>query len=347
MSEDSLLPDIPPRRRAHDVHELSDRTLQTYARLWQLETWLRRMVYVELRAKLGDDWQRAVRVDKSNGPLKSDKALVHMPTPEEDPLSYAQLSELRRIITENRPLFDPFLPPEKIWDARMDEIAQIRHRVAHFRQGNAHDLDRVVELLRDIDKGFWKFCTSYNDTHSVLPQTDDPVVAHFLSLDLLPWVEVSPRKWARVGSIPDSEWFWVTVETTLRPWAIWGTPIAGREGIFYNVDIFIRGRRRYYFDYPQLLKNTRPLHAHFAHVCLDDRAERIRITVPALLGEKTVITVLEEMIDMARSCAYPNDWPAYKGTIKSLADTWPEYVLEPDHPLTLLTSDMPCSIFGV
>ena len=99
MSEDSLLPDIPPRRRAHDVHELSDRTLQTYARLWQLETWLRRMVYVELRAKLGDDWQRAVRVDKSNGPLKSDKALVHMPTPEEDPLSYAQLSELRRIIT--------------------------------------------------------------------------------------------------------------------------------------------------------------------------------------------------------------------------------------------------------
>jgi len=50
---------------------------------------------------------------------------------------------------------------------------------------------------------------------------------------------------------------------------------------------------------------------------------------------------------MARSCAYPNDWPAYKGTIKSLADTWPEYVLEPDHPLTLLTSDMPCSIFGV
>ena len=83
--------------------------------------------------------------------------------------------------------------------------------------------------------------------------------------------------------------------------------------------------------------------------CLSIRLckSRIRVTVPALLGEKAVITVLEEMIDMARSCAYPNDWPAYKGTIKSLADTWPEYVLEPDHPLTLLTSDMPCSIFGV
>ena len=270
-----------------------------------------------------------------------------MPTPDEDPLSYVQLSELRRIITTNRPLFDPFLPPEKIWDARMDEIAQIRHRVAHFRQGNEHDRDRVVELLRDLDKGFWKFCTSYNDAHSVLPQTDDPVVAHFLPLDLLPWVEVQPRKWARVGSIPDSEWFCVTVETTRQPWATWGTPVVGREGIFYDVDIFVRGHRRRYFDYPQLLNNTRRLHAHFAHICLDDRAERLRIIVPTLLGEKTIIATLEQMIEMARSCAYPNEWPSYKGTIKSITDAWPEYILEPYHPLTMLTSDMPCSIFGV
>lgn len=98
MSEaDSLNPELPPKRRAHDVDELPERTLHTYARLWQLETWLRRMVYVELKAKLGNNWQSVVRVDRSNGPLKADKALVHMPTPEEDPLSYAHSRKLGAI----------------------------------------------------------------------------------------------------------------------------------------------------------------------------------------------------------------------------------------------------------
>ena len=124
MSEDSRLPDpLPPRRRAHDVRELPDRILQTYSRLWQLETWLRLMVYVELKARMGDSWMDKVKLAKTEGSQKADKALTHMPTSEEYPLSYAQLSELRRIITENRPIFDSFLPPEKIWDARMDEIA--------------------------------------------------------------------------------------------------------------------------------------------------------------------------------------------------------------------------------
>ncbi len=348
MSEDSrLLDPLAPRRRAHDVRELPDRILQTYSRLWQLETWLRLMVYVELKAFMGDSWLAKVKLTKTEGSQKADKALTHMTTSEEYPLSYAQLSELRRIITENRPLFDSFLPPEKIWDARMDEIAQVRHRVAHFRKENQHDLDRVVHLLRDIDKGFWKFCTSYNDQHHVLPQTDDPVVAHFFPLDLLPFVEIETGQWAQVGSIPHDAWFGVTVGTTVRPWAKWAVPVAGLEGILYDVTIFLRGSSRRHFDFTLLLDNTRGLHKHFVHICLGSCADNFRVTIPAALGEKPIVEILERMIDMARSCAYPGEWPHYKGTIKSVADAWPEYVLEPDHALTLLTSDMPCSIFGV
>lgn len=348
MSEDFLFPEpLPPRRRAHDVRELSDRILQTYSRLWQLETWLRHMVYVELRALMGDSWTTKVKLDKAEGPLKADKALIHMPTSEEYPLSYVQLWELCRIIKENRTLFDPFLPPKKIWDARMDEIAQVRHRVAHFRKENEHDLDRVVHLLRDIDKGFWKFCTSYNDRHPVLPQTDDPVVAHFLPLDPLPWVEVETSKWAQVGSIPHDVWFGVTVDTTVQPWAEWENPVAGRKGILYDVTIFLRGSRRRHFDFERLLENTRGLHKHFVHICLGRNADDIRITIPAVLGEKPIVEILERMIDMARSCAYPGEWTHHKGTIKDVVDAWPEYVVESDHALTLLTSDMPCSIFGV
>ncbi|MCC7082538.1 MAG: hypothetical protein IT530_17875 [Burkholderiales bacterium] len=343
--EPLLLSSSPPRRRAHDIHELPERVLQTYARLWQLETWLRRMVYIELRAKLGDGWKSLIKLDRAESSQRSDKALVHMPTPEEDPLSYVQLSELCRIISENRRLFDPFLPPAAIWEGRMKEISQVRHRVAHFRQGNERDLDRVVHLLRDLDKGFWKFITSYNDQHHVLPQDGDPVFAHFFPLDLRPFVEVAPREWAQVGSIPHDAWFGVSVAATIRPWAKWTEPVAGQEGIFYDVTIYLRGTRRRYFDYQNWLENTRRLHQHATHIGLEDHADSIRVTVPAILGEQKVIEILDHMIDMARSSARPGEWPNYKGTIKNVADEWPEYVLEPQHPLTLLTRDMPCSIF--
>jgi len=327
------------------VHELPERVLQTYARLWQLETWLRRMVYVELRAHLGDDWKSKVKLEKAESPHKEDKALVHMPTPEEDPLSYVQLSELCRVVSADRRLFDPFLPPAVVWEGRMKEISQVRHRVAHFRQGNERDLDRVVDLLRDLDKGFWKFITSYNDQRHVLPQDGDPVFAHFLPLDLIPFVEVAPHEWAQVGSIPHDARFGVSVAATVRPWAMWTEPVAAQEGIFYDVTIYLRGSRRLYFDYQNWLENTHRLHKHVAHICLEDRADGIRVTIPAVLGEQLVIEILDHMIDMAQSSARPGEWPNYKGTIKNVADEWPEYVLEPRHPLTLLTRDMPCSIF--
>lgn len=346
MNEESLLlsPNLP-RRRAHDVHELPERVLQTYARLWQLETWLRRMVYLELRAHLGDDWKSKVKLERAERPLKEDKILVHMPTPEEDPLSYVQLSELCRIVSDNRPLFDPFLPPAEVWEGRMKEISQVRHRVAHFRQGNERDLDRVVQLLRDLDKGFWKFITSYNDRLYVLPHDGDPVFAHFLPLDLIPFVEVAPREWAQVGSIPHNAWFGVSVAATVRPWAKWIEPVAGKEGIFYDVTIYLRGNQRWHFDYQNWLENTRQLHRHVTHICLEDHADSIRVSIPAILGEQRVIEILDHMIDMARSSARPGEWPSYKSTIKCVADEWPEYVLEPHHPLTLLTRDMPCTIF--
>lgn len=35
------------------MRELPDRILQTYSLLWHLETWLGRMVYVELGALMG------------------------------------------------------------------------------------------------------------------------------------------------------------------------------------------------------------------------------------------------------------------------------------------------------
>lgn len=62
------------------VPEVPVPVLNTYSRLWQLETWLRNMVYVELRALLGDDWAKGL--NPSSNSFQADKSLTHMPTPE-------------------------------------------------------------------------------------------------------------------------------------------------------------------------------------------------------------------------------------------------------------------------
>jgi hypothetical protein len=169
-----------PADMPDQVAELPKHMLSTYARLWQLETWLRRMVYVELRALYGDDWSKGINVDKH---LNADKRLTHMPTPEKDPLSYITFSQLARLISENWDAFGCYLPPQNIWEAKLEEVGQIRNRVAHFRSGHADDHARVLQFLRDIDRGFWTFCTSYNNPQPILPATDDPITAHFLPYD--------------------------------------------------------------------------------------------------------------------------------------------------------------------
>ena len=335
----------PLPEQPRTVRELPERVLDTYARLWQLETWLRRMVYVELRALKGDGWAAGIDRQKVEEVQKSDKRLTHMTTPEQDLLSYMQFSHLRQIVRENRPIFDPYLPPKNQWEAKTEEVEHIRHRIAHFRAINDDDLRRVEQLLRDVDQGFWRFCTSYNDVQPVLPQTNDPVVAHFLQLDLLPWVEVQEKQWARVGHIDPGETFGMTVEAICRPWAKWSTPVAGQAGILYDVNLYTRRSR--HLDYTRLLPLIRDLHPHFVYICLDHHATDIRITIPALLGAERVIEIVERFLDLARSCIYPGDWPTYKGTVEAFASSWPEYVLSPDNPLTFLSKDQPCSFFGV
>ena len=207
MESEELLATEPPKH-----------ILDIYRLLWQLEQWLRRLVYVELKALRGDAWDS--KIVNAERPREKDKRLSHMPIVEENLLSYTQLSELCRIITDDWRLFEHFLPPNSIWEAKLEEVAQIRHRVAHFRSVHHDDFDRVVRLLKDIDKGFWRFCTSYNDGHKLV-ESSDPVLNHFYH-----W---RPYQQDRVAAY---------MQVVRRPWADWGTyesgRIAGKEGFIFN-----------------------------------------------------------------------------------------------------------------
>ena len=340
-------PDKPDHSTSSNGHspvpELPERVLHTYSRLWQLETWLRRLVYIELRALAGDDWQMKIR--GAEKPLEADKRLTHMPTPESDPLSYVQFSELRRIISDDWWIFEPFLPPKSLWEAKLEEIAQIRHRGAHFRIGHHDDLQRVVQLLRDLDDGFWRFCSSYNDHHPVLPQSDDPVVSHFLHLDPFPWGEVGDGKWARTGIAGPEIRFAVTVEVLRRPWACWSTPAAGTQGLLY--DVMVYARHQSHLDYRRLLQCTSRFHQQLAHICLDRIGKSIRVTIPAVLGAGCIIPIVQGFYDASLYCLVSGLSQQGDDAVQTFAGAWPAYVLGPDNPLTFLAPDMPCSFFGV
>ena len=340
MTLDSLVQSGPELA----VPGLPQHILDTYARLWQFETWLRRLVYIELRAFAGDDWAFEIQNAAENS-KKSDKRLSHMPIPDESLLSYAQLSKLLGIICKNWRLFEPFLPPKSIWGAKLEEVTQIRHRIAHFRSVHRNDCDRVVQLLRDIDRGFWQFCTSYNDPHPVLPPSDDPVVEHFLHLDLFPWQPVGENKWAQYGIADPQARLSVTVEALCRPWASWSTPVAGKEGLIYNV--VISARLNGVFNYQHFLERTSDLHEHIVHICFEGRT-LFRVTLPALLGTDKIIRIVERIVTASRNCLMVASLGGSDNdSLKMLANEWPEYVLGSEDPLTFLTPDMPCSLFGI
>ncbi len=106
--------------------------IATYARLWQLETWLRTMVLVELRARDGDAWHQCLKLAGSRA-LENDRTLSPMPASGQLQTSFMQLSDLVKTISLNWELFRTYLPPLQIWDARLLEVSQIRNRIVHFR----------------------------------------------------------------------------------------------------------------------------------------------------------------------------------------------------------------------
>jgi hypothetical protein len=333
----------PPESPAYlETDEVPERAHRIFARLWQFETWLRRMVYIELRALLGDDWSNSLPANSRS--FEADKHLKHMPTPEMNALSYSSLSNLTRLVRGHWDYFAPYLPPQALWDAKLAEVSQIRHRIAHFRVGHADDHPRLIQFLRDVDKGFWSFCTSYNDADPILPQSEDPVTAHFLPLDPLPWGEIAPQKWARVGHVDKSELIGLTVEVLTRPWANSSHQVHGRPGYLYDINMMAHDGRR--FDYARLLERSLKLHDHLAHICLGDHEGALRLTVPTLLGATKVIALVEELLEIARSNVNRSRNPIAPNA-DALADEWPEYVLGPRDPLAFLDPQMKCTFFGV
>ncbi|HEX5763417.1 MAG TPA: Swt1 family HEPN domain-containing protein [Solirubrobacterales bacterium] len=133
-----------------------------YARWWQLETYLREVVYTELRAELGTRWTE--RIDPGVlSRAERDQVNAYMASADADEiLAYADVGVLFELIEENWRLFEPILLPRPRWVGLTDVLKAIRHRSAHCRRPHADDLARLEQALRDLEPGAREFYRSYN-----------------------------------------------------------------------------------------------------------------------------------------------------------------------------------------
>jgi len=325
------------------ISEVDERALIIYARLWQLEKWLREMVYVELKTKKGRNWFNFNKIKKT---YESDKAFGHMPTSDNNPLSFTTFTELIKLIHNNWELFSEYLPPKNIWEVKLDEIVHIRNRVAHFRSSHTDDIERLLQLMRDIDNGFWRFCTDYNDSQPILPPGMDKVAKTYVDLNPFSFKEVAPNEWAQIGSAPQDLRYIVSISSLRRRWADKSVAIDGTVGYIYDVSIHLRNSRQ--FDYSKFLAAASKYKAEIIHIGLDTFSSTVRVTIPAILGSEKVCEIIDGLIRIAE-----NSITVYRPinsddhAVQKLSEEWPEFVLGPKNPLTFLGPDMPCSFFNV
>lgn len=337
------------------VPELPENHLAIYSRLWQFEIWLRHMVYVELCAKYGEDWSNHLE-GNSTYAKTSDESLTHMHAPEKMDLSYVTFGALTKTITKEWDLFSCYLPKQSIWNARIEEVSQIRNRVAHFRRGNDDDFPRVIQLLRDVDQGFFKFCTSLNRSlYPLSTDRNDPIICYFSPLN--PYVGRDPS--IAPNSIYDhfANSFEIKFEIISRPWSKIPkdySEVIGLPGYFYELNLHCHDGR--IVRYTDLLKATGFLHESLLYFVLSSEEDHLRVILPSILGKDILIKCFDVFIKVFAN----NLWPqreerslsdeamqADMDRVQRFADSCPEFVIGPKNPLSFLEPDMGCSFFNV
>ena len=356
--------DLPP--------ETTPEHVRLFIRLQQLETWVRELVYMEMKCNYSTAWwdkcEAALRRTRRPGipparALARDRQHPHMATAENDPLWFTSLDSTLTILFDRYcwPLFAPCLTTKDLVRAKFEELKPVRNRIAHTRALHGDDLRRVENIMSDLDQGFWTFCTSYNDVRPfIAARQNDRVFRHFVDRMGGGYSETTPGTWSylanRVGMAMDMD-----LSFGARPFSPGprNEHSARDRGIFYRANFSVAHTRRC-FRTGNILSRTLNAHRSLLYLHVDTHQSMVTVSIPSILPVAEIITILEQFYDVCESeiggtaRAHPeaDDDPQrwYEQLVApatALAGEWPHYVLSPVHPLTFLHPDNPCSFFGV
>jgi hypothetical protein len=210
--------------------------LAFYGRWWQLENWLREVVYVELHSRYGRAWSEQLEPRVASRAAGEERNHYMASADAGELLAYSDVSALFAIIEDHWELFAPLLPPQRRWSGTAEELRELRNRNAHCRRPHRDDLGRIEQVLRDLESGAWRFYSSYLNVHD-LPQSRDPLSRA--------WVrgrhEAASRLLQHARDQYDTRF---RLRYSVRPWAQKPQPsnISGAAGVLWHADWLIMGR---------------------------------------------------------------------------------------------------------
>lgn len=306
-----------------------------YRLCWQLESWLRTIVYVELRAGI-IDWEEPLKRAVQQWPPKSlakDKGLHHMATFHRAAISYMTFGELWSVVADDRtwPMFEPYFPPKDNTIARIKEVKAIRNRTAHFRQPHKHDVDRLRLFIQDLEPGVRRFCSRYTQG-MMLRKPEDDLVGKALEVD---W---NARGYGVELDRLNGDWLYAPEPHRQRPRLNATLDFMSHErytpgsldGVVYAVRMHCLDTP---IDYGQFLLRTRHLHRDLIHIILLSE-HQLTVTIPGVLGVEKAADLVFETLSAALNSRTSSAMRLTK------RPDCPEYVLWPDHWLAFYSDDM-------
>ncbi len=137
-----------------------------HARWWQLETWLRQLLYVELVSNYGEAWSAEISAVAENRQTK-DQAQGYMGTSDlSQRLAYLDATPLFELASKHWDLVGyALIDPLSTWDGLRPQLAKIRHRIGHCRRPHGDDLARLEQVLRDLEIGVARAAGSFTSHH--------------------------------------------------------------------------------------------------------------------------------------------------------------------------------------
>lgn len=265
-----------------------------HARWWQLETWLRELVYVELKAKYGVTWGRQLQsVARGRAAKEAAEADYMLTADSHHVLAYLDVGRLFKLIDNDEwPILSHSFPPLDIWRGRADELQTIRNRISHCRRPHMDDLGRVEQTLRDLETGAFRSVAAFNRKTAPDSRLEDPMVAA--------WIRREHLGAQRLIDHCDTQYdVRLRVTYSVRPWAeatgTQGSPVTGRPGYLWHAHWTIgRGyfeARRFWSEW--LTDDVKDL---LVFVSAPSRAE-VSISFAAVDDPSSVVDAIEHVFD--------------------------------------------------
>ena len=225
---EDLLPVHPPRwdpAAQASVEQalaagVTSQALAVFARWSEIESWLRLLLYIELRAERGATWSD-VLPNRAAIFASRDDENRYMPSADAtNLLAYLDATELFDLVARDDvwPLLGYALPGKARWAGQVEILRAVRNRVAHLRRPHPDDLGRLEQALRDLEPGARRALESFN-RQSLLSEPTDSLHAAWVegghrdaqrllehaerSYDVAFQLFESWRPWARPTEAPD------------------------------------------------------------------------------------------------------------------------------------------------